>query len=267
MNHEVGRLLKSFIDTYGTSVALDPLRCEGLLRDTCPRCNQEIFVLVNAVRQQVPADLLSPRHTLPAALFREFLIKRLKDEVAFSEEAAQWAVDTWAVALNLEIVSPREGVTPDPAPVTIPGAGNPQNNRVGDAGELTNLIRDLGNASWRVRESAFDTLVASGDAAIPVLLNTLSDSREQLKINAIIALGALRARDAIPRLVVFLDSKGELPDYAAWALGEIGDDRAVTPLTRLLNRNDEKIRSIAEEALRKFGGLVPDPAQPSGPNV
>jgi len=253
MNTDVGRILKSFIDTYGSSVALDPLRCEGLLRDTCPRCNKEIFVLVNAVRQQVPADLLSPRHTLPRALFRGFLIKRLIDEVAFSEEAAQWAVDTWAAALNLEIVSPQEGATPDTAPATIPGAGNPQNKRVVDAGELTLLIRDLGNASWRVRESAFDALVASGDAAIPVLLNTLSDSREQVKITAIIALGALKARDAVPRLVVFLDSKGEIPDYAAWALGEIGDDRAVTPLTRLLNRNDEKIRSIAEEALRKFG--------------
>ena len=210
-------------------------------------------MLVNAVRQQVPADLLSPRHALPAALFRGFLIKRLRDEVAFSEEAAQWAVDTWAAALNLEIESPQPGATPDPAPATISGPANPQNNRVVDAGELTNLIRDLGNVSWRVRESAFDSLVALGDAAIPVLLNTLSDSREQVKITAIIALGALHARDAVPRLVVFLDSKGELPGYAAWALGEIGDDRAVTPLTRLLNRNDEKIRSLAEEALRKFG--------------
>jgi len=252
MNSDVGRLLKSFIDRYGTTIALDPLRCEGLLRDTCPRCNKEIFVLVNAVRQQVPADLLTPRHTLPAALFRGFLIKRLQDEVAFSEEAAQWAVDTWATALNLEIDPPRQAAIPDPAPPSISGAGTLQNNRGVDAGELTPLIHDLGNVSWRVREFAFDTLVASGDAAIPVLLNTLSDSREQVKITAIIALGALRARDAVPRLVVFLDSKGELPYYAAWALGEIGDDRAVTPLTRLLNRKDEKIRSIAEEALRKF---------------
>lgn len=254
MNHEVGRLLKSFIDTYGTSMALDPLRCEGLLRDTCPRSNREIFVLVNAVRQQVPADLLSPRHTLPGALFRSFLIKRLTDEVAFSEEAAQWAVDTWAAALGLEIVS-RPEATPDSdlVPATISGAGTPQNNRVVDTSELAHLVRDLGNASWRVRESAFDALVAQGDAAIPVLLNSLSDSREPVKITAIIALGALRARDAVPRLVVFLDSRGELPAYAAWALGEIGDDRAVTPLTRLLNRNDEKIRSLAEEALRKFG--------------
>jgi len=253
MNNDVGRILASFIDTYGTSVALDPLRCEGLLRDTCPQSHQEIFVLVNAVRQQVPADLLSPRHTLPAALFRGFLIKRLKDEVAFSEEAAQWAVDTWAAALHCGIDSPHESENPDPAPATISGTGNPQNNRVMDAGELASLVRDLGNASWRVREAAFDHLVASGDMAIPVLLNVLSDTREPLKITAIIALGALRARDAVPRLVVFLDSKGELPQYAAWALGEIGDDRATTPLTRLLNRNDERIRSIAEEALRKFG--------------
>jgi len=253
MNNDVGRILASFIDTYGTSVALDPLRCEGLLRDTCPQSHQEIFVLVNAVRQQVPADLLSPRHTLPESLFRTFLIKRLRDELAFSLEAAEWAVDTWAAALQREIDSPHEGANPDPAPALISGAGDPQNNRVVDAGKFTGLISDLGNASWRVREAAFDALVAHGEAAVPVLLDTLSDTRETVKISAIIALGALRARDAVPRLVVFLDSKGELPYYAAWALGEIGDERAVTPLTRLLNRNNEKIRSIAEEALRKFG--------------
>ena len=98
MNDQAARTLKTLIARYGTSVALDPLRCEGLLRDTCPRCNREIFVLVNAVRQQVPADLLAPRHSLPLPLFRGFLVKRLQDEFAFSDEAAHWAVDAWADA-------------------------------------------------------------------------------------------------------------------------------------------------------------------------
>lgn len=101
MNDQASILLKSLVARYGTSLAFDPLRCEGLLRDTCPRCSREIFVLVNAVRQQIPADLLTPRHSLPLSLFRGFLAKRLQDELAFSDEAAHWAVDAWADALGL----------------------------------------------------------------------------------------------------------------------------------------------------------------------
>ena len=60
-----------------------PEPCEGLLRDTCPECNREIFVLTHAVRQHVTDDLLSPRHTLPLALTEAFLVKRLEDEWVF----------------------------------------------------------------------------------------------------------------------------------------------------------------------------------------
>jgi HEAT repeat protein len=50
-----------------------------------------------------------------------------------------------------------------------------------------------------------------------------------------------------------LDEGGEPAVYAVWALGEIGDDRAITPLTKLLKSGDARLRSGAEEALRKFG--------------
>jgi len=285
MNDQAARTLKTLIARYGTSVALDPLRCEGLLRDTCPRCNREIFVLVNAVRQQVPADLLAPRHSLPLPLFRGFLVKRLQDEFAFSDEAAHWAVDAWADALGLNSGADRPVPAEDSRPVsrceapdtctdntgTSPEqraarakdiesggvetalAAIRQLARSGDRENIRLLITSLENPLWRIRQAAFEALVTQGAPAVPYLIEALADSHERVVIPVAIALGAIQARDAVDPLITLLGSGGEPVAYAAWALGEIGDDRAITPLTRLLASPDARLRSESDQALRKFG--------------
>ncbi len=286
MNEQASGILKSLVARYGTSVALDPLRCEGLLRDTCPRCSREIFVLVNAVRQQVPADLLSPRHSLPLPLFRGFLVKRLQDELAFSGEAAHWAVDTWAAALGLnnsageqepetDFREEMNGVSTHVPDSVYTGTGPEQRaawarelesggvetrlNAIrqlaqpGDNENIRLLITSLENTSWRARQEAFDALVALGGTAVPFLIEALSDSHEHIVTSSVIALGTIRARDAVDPLLALLDSDGEHVMLAVWALGEIGDDRAVTPLTKFLNSSDARFRSESEQALRKFG--------------
>lgn len=290
MNEQAASILKTLVARYGTSVALDPLRCEGLLRDTCPRCNREIFVLVNAIRQQVTADLLAPRHSLPPSLFRGFLVKRLQDELGFSDEAAQWAVGTWADALGLENGTGNGTGTREPE--AAPAAGSRQvgvrfpedssssagrDRRAEWARELESgsmdarletirqisgsqdkesfrlLITGLENFSWRVREAAFDALLDAGGPAVPTLVEALADSHERVVVPAIILLGTLKARDAVAPLLAVLDDGGEPAANAVWALGEIGDERAITPLTRLLNSGDARLRAGAEQALRKFG--------------
>lgn len=286
MNEQAARTIKSLVARYGTSVALDPLRCEGLLRDTCPRCNREIFVLVNAVRQQVTADLLAPRHHLPQPLFRGFLVKRLQDELGFSDEAAHWAVESWADALGLETgTDDREPAGDAPAgeigeAPCVPDAvytGTGPEQRASWAAELESgsvearlatirqivrsqdresvrlLITGLENTAWRVREAAFDALLDLGEPAVPCLIESLADSHEQVVVPAVIVLGTLKARGAVDPLVALLDDGGEFAAHAAWALGEIGDDRAITPLTKFLNCNNTALRSGVEEALRKFG--------------
>ena len=83
MNDTARTMLARLIALNGVSIAHDTNRCEGLLRDTCPECTREIFVLVHAVRQHVTDNLLTPRHTLPLALTEAFLVKRLEDELGF----------------------------------------------------------------------------------------------------------------------------------------------------------------------------------------
>ncbi|MCK9632048.1 MAG: HEAT repeat domain-containing protein [Methanoregula sp.] len=289
MNEQPARILKSMVERYGPSIACDPLRCEGLLRDTCPRCNKEIFVLVNAVRQHVPSDLLNPRHSLSPSLFRGFLVRRLQDELAFSDEAAQWAVDTWARALGLDNGSSAPGSSPnsfadmapsaanrvpDPVSTGTSGTGTDQRaswvnglesgsvevrlgvvRQLAQSGDKENtrlLITSLENTVWRVREAAFDALLAMGEPAEPFLVEALGDPHNQVVIPAIIALATISSRGAVDPLVALLDAGGDPAVYAVWALGEIGDGRAITPLTRLLISSDARLRSGAEEALGKF---------------
>ena len=285
MNDKAAKILISLVARYGTSLASDPLRCEGLLRDTCSRCGREIFVLVNAVRQQVPADLLAPRHTLPPALFRGFLVKRLQDELAFSDEAARWAVETWAAALGVGDGTDTDGtMAPAGTPVSD-GAGDPHRETgasgpeqrsawvrdlesgsaevpleairqmavSGDYEVVPLLITALEHPSWRVREAAFDTLAGIGEPAVPGLIEALADSHEHIVVSSILVLGTIRARAAVDALVALLDGGGEPAACAIWVLGEIGDPRAITPLTRLLTSSNPQIRSEAEQALRKFG--------------
>ena len=127
MNDLPRAILKDMIRRYGSSLAQDPVRCEGILRDSCSKCHREIFVLVNASRQRIPADLTAPRLALPLSLMKGFLAKRLQDELGFSDEASRWAVESWADALGVtDHGAPeqevREPVLPrDRCDVVIPG--------------------------------------------------------------------------------------------------------------------------------------------------
>jgi len=284
MNEQAKAILKSLVTRYGTSLAFDPLRCEGLLRDTCTHCTREIFVLVNAVRQQVPADLLAPRHSLPPAQVNGLLVKRLQDELAFSEEAARWAVDTWSEALGVtdgpalpkpfgepagtgsgksaRIPDHRASTSPEEraAWITALESGEPERRlavigqlvQSGDSDCIRILISTFENRSWKVREAAFDALVVLGEPAVPHLVDALGDSHEQIVIPAIIALGAIRSPAAVDPLISLLDNGGRPARDAAWALGEIRDERATTPLSKRINISDTGLQSAAILALKKF---------------
>jgi hypothetical protein len=271
-------------------MAQDPLRIEGILRDTCGSCNREIFVLVNTARQKIPADLLAPRHSLPFSLMKGFLVKRLQDELAFSDEAAHWAVETWAFALGLSerdeagkyekdnktrSVGPKSGTCMTDES-QISRVGQEQVGQWADdlpTGSLTKrldavsglshvdgnkavriLISALDNDLFPVRVAAYDALVARGDPAAPLLEEALDSDDEGIFWRSAILLGALGSRHATEPLARILDRKGKIRVCAIWALGEIGDKAASTPLLKFVNDPDRTVSRETVEALKKIGG-------------
>lgn len=90
MNDSVQQVLVKLIGTYGQSLCDDHRRCEGLLRDLCGDNRREIFVLVNALKDGIPGDLLASRDKAPLEVLCAQLKKRLEDDFATDADAASW---------------------------------------------------------------------------------------------------------------------------------------------------------------------------------
>lgn len=101
MNNFPRQVLRQILTKYGKEICGDARRCEGLLNDLCGSYRREINVLVNAIEERVPLDLLAGAGSMPAQLLFNKLEKRLEDQTALTAEAASWAVESWALALGV----------------------------------------------------------------------------------------------------------------------------------------------------------------------
>jgi len=77
-----------------------------LLRDLCGEHRREIFVLVSTLREQITSALLASQDSVPHKVLLSQLTKRLVDNLALAEDAARWAVESWALALG--VVTPEQ---------------------------------------------------------------------------------------------------------------------------------------------------------------
>jgi len=99
MNNQVRKILVKLVSSFGTSVIGQPQRLRGLLNDECPGCKREINVLVIAAEQKLVAQLQGSVST-PWETVSGRLVRRLMDDAGIAEDAALWAVESWALALG-----------------------------------------------------------------------------------------------------------------------------------------------------------------------
>jgi HEAT repeat protein len=175
------------------------------------------------------------------------------------------------------------------------GPSNPKNGAESPDVLLRNAKRHILDADPRVRVDALESLrfVEKPDVN-ELLLRGLSDPDIRVRVKAIDVLGARGVADAVPTMAQMLvlnetpviekfhivaalgrigDSHGVLPviEYlkdtrdsdsrgtAVFALGEMGDPRANDALIQLVNNDpDPKVRRLAQEALEKIDGELPN---------
>jgi parallel beta-helix repeat protein len=101
MQHSPRTILKDLVQKHGQGIWEDPSRCEGMLRDLCPACQREIFLLLAAVRQHIPEDLLAIRQGVSLPQQLRTLTRRLTENLGLSEEAAAWTIRSWGLALGI----------------------------------------------------------------------------------------------------------------------------------------------------------------------
>jgi len=137
MNEQPRQKLREIIARHGRSVVQDARRCEGLLRDYTGEHRREVSVLVSALEEHVPQDLLAAPAGTPREVLLKRLARRLSDYRAISEPAAAWSVNSWALALGLiaegELKALEEAGAAGPAAVpSVDAAAVPRVNASAD---------------------------------------------------------------------------------------------------------------------------------------
>lgn len=167
----------------------------------------------------------------------------------------------------------------------VPGAGIPE-ERVKRV-----LVQALFDSRPQMRESAaYLYTIVGAPQDVPVLIEALNDSSYGVRYQAVKALGHIRSPEAIPALISALSNADEqlgsqifrslieigsvaVPalielgnSSRAWlrwdrvrALGEIGDNRAITALALALNDPDHGVAWMAARELVHFGRLCVEP--------
>ena len=101
MNDAPRQKLREIIERHGREIIENPRRVEGLLRDYCGAYRREISVLTMAIEEHAAADLLAAPASLPRQVLVSRLTQRLCDNLALSETAARWSIESWAWAFGV----------------------------------------------------------------------------------------------------------------------------------------------------------------------
>ncbi|MGE3459982.1 MAG: HEAT repeat domain-containing protein, partial [Kofleriaceae bacterium] len=126
--------------------------------------------------------------------------------------------------------------------------------RSGDRRAVPALLKALDDRRGSVQTLACFGLGQIDDPRVaPALIRTLGDARREDSTRAACAysLGARRSAQGVPALLGALaDNRGDAQRLAAWALGQIGDDKALGPLIRAYfaragRSDDELVWAIA----------------------
>lgn len=110
--------LRFILDNYGRSIIDDPRRCKGMLKDLAPKHTLETNLLMLALENHIVEALMQKTHT-PLSMLLDGLAQRLHNNFGTQKEFAFWAVESWALALDV-IESPltQKTITPVPLPIT-----------------------------------------------------------------------------------------------------------------------------------------------------
>jgi len=141
LNNEARKQLIEIVKRYGIKILDEPKKVEGLLRDFCGDCKREIFSIVNALKEGAANDLANSTKGSMTKLVAGRLCKKLQDDLALSEEASIWSIESIAMALG--IMSEKETIVPKSEQAT-PRRDDKANQPTEDIGSqqvVTNLYQ------------------------------------------------------------------------------------------------------------------------------
>lgn len=153
MNDQARQLLLRLIRDYGIKLADNPQRLNALFKDYAQgQFKREIFLCVQAAREGIVLELQNNQY-LPLDALSARLASQLQEDYGFDGLAASWTVETWLLALGLQLPIKINLIVPQTPPIAIGVNKSPQINRLMrtppislDDDDLTLLIED--GVSW-----------------------------------------------------------------------------------------------------------------------
>lgn len=115
------------------------------------------------------------------------------------------------------------------------------------------LVEALSNRNKNIRLNAAKILGFIGNsAAIEPLINTLRDHNKLVRREASTALARF-GQDAVDPLINILDDDDwKVRGAAAWALGNLKDEKAIEPLEKLLDDESGFVKAGAKNAIQNI---------------
>lgn len=110
MSDVIRQSLRTLLAENTAAICHDAKLLEKLLTQDCPRFPTQVRLLVLAQKNEIVADLLALPDGTAWASASAPLVQRLQEAGRLPERDARWAVETWAVALEL---------IPEPAQISI----------------------------------------------------------------------------------------------------------------------------------------------------
>lgn len=99
MNRIPRQVLRQLFEDYGPILLDEPERVSALLADLCGSYRRERFLLIHALQERIPFEIQKQPQGDIGHILR--LSQRLQKRYGFSAEAAQWAVESWSLALKI----------------------------------------------------------------------------------------------------------------------------------------------------------------------
>lgn len=98
MNSLPRDILRKLYADYGPTLLNEPERVDAFLADLCGEYYRERFLIVQAMRERIPTELLA--QSQGRAIHGQRLSQRLESRYCISTEAAHWAIDSWSAVME-----------------------------------------------------------------------------------------------------------------------------------------------------------------------
>ena len=181
--HDIPRQkLSELLAKHGPDLCDDTRRLEGLLKDVLRNeYRRETNVLVSALREGVVHELRASTSGMPLAALAAKLTRQMCDNLALDEAAACWSVESWALALGIEITQPNVVPTVQ-VPKTKATGPTPKTSNPSVGVDLAAIALQHREAARRDQEKAADVEAIASQIAREAKANAVPVEKEAKRL-------------------------------------------------------------------------------------